>query len=76
MSVNAQARLGAEKAGQGATKIFYRPEARIMILEFPRQGAYLYHNVPVGAYEMLKQTPIVRASFLGGRRRRYSLIRA
>ena len=76
MSINTQSRLVASKTRPDSTTIFYRPEAQIMIMEFPRQGAYLYHNVPVGAYEMLKQTPVVRASFLGGRRHRYSLIRA
>ena len=76
MSANTQSRLVASKTGPESTTIFYRPGAQIMIMEFPRQGAYLYHNVPVGAFEMLKQTPTVRASFVKGRGHRYSLVKA
>jgi len=54
--------------------IAYQPKSRLLILEFPREGAYLYHNVPVGTYEMLKHSPVVRASFVRGRRHRYSVV--
>jgi len=56
------------------TTIAYQPKSRLLILEFPREGAYLYHNVPVGTYEMLKHSPVVRASFVRGRRHRYSVV--
>ena len=45
-----------------------------MILEFPRDGAYLYHDVPVGAFDKLSRSPVVRASFVKDRRHRYSMI--
>ena len=54
--------------------IAYQPKSRLLILEFPREGAYLYHNVPVGTYEMLKHSPVVRAAFVRGRRHRYSVV--
>jgi len=71
MSVSAQSRAG--EARVRPTSILYRPKARILIMEFPRQGTYLYHGVSVGAYEMLKQCSAVRASFIGGRRH-YSVV--
>lgn len=73
MSVNAQ----PSAAGNGTdrlTTIAYQSKSRLLILEFPREGAYLYHNVPVGIYEMLRHSPVVRASFVGGRRHRYSVV--
>jgi hypothetical protein len=54
--------------------VAYQPKSRILILEFPRDGAYLYHNVPVGTYEMLQHSPVVRASFVRGRRHHYSVV--
>lgn len=56
------------------TSIAYQPKSRLLILEFPREGAYLYHNVPIGTYEMLKHSPVLRASFVRGRRHRYSVV--
>jgi hypothetical protein len=56
------------------TSIAYQPKSKLLILEFPREGAYLYHNVPVGTFEMLKHSPVVRASFVKGRRHRYSVV--
>jgi hypothetical protein len=43
-------------------------------MEFPRDGAYLYHDVPVGTYEMLKHSPVVRAAFVARRHHRYSVV--
>jgi len=73
MSVNTQPRAAGSDADR-LTTIAYQPKSRLLILEFPREGAYLYHNVPVGTYEMLKHSPIVRASFVRGRRHRYSVV--
>ena len=73
MSVSAQTRTTGSRTGDRLTSIVYQPKSRILILEFPREGAYLYHNVPVGTYEMLKRSPVVRASFVGGRRH-YSVV--
>jgi hypothetical protein len=67
---------GTAGAGTGARPrtVAYQPKSRILILEFPREGAYLYHNVPVSAYERLKRSPCVHAAFVGGRRHRYSFV--
>jgi hypothetical protein len=73
MSVNTQPRATGSNEDRLRT-IAYQPKYRLLILEFPREGAYLYHNVPVGTYEMLKHSPILRASFLGSRRHRYSVV--
>ena len=73
MSVSARPRTTGSRTGDRLTSIVYQPKSRILILEFPREGAYLYHNVPVGTYEMLKHSPVVRASFVGGRRH-YSVV--
>ena len=76
MSVSARSRTTGSETGDRLTSIVYQPKSRILILEFPREGAYLYHNVPVGTYEMLKHSPVVRASFVRGRNRRYSVVTA
>ncbi len=73
MSVNRQARASGNDADRLRT-IAYQPKSRLLILEFPREGAYLYHNVPMGTYEMLRHSPVVRASFVRGRRHRYSVV--
>jgi hypothetical protein len=73
MSVNTQSGTAGKDADRLRT-ITYQPKSRLLILEFPREGAYLYHNVPVGTYEMLKHYPVVRASFVRGRRHRYSVV--
>ncbi len=73
MSVSTQS--NAAGSGQDRLRtIAYQPKSRLLILEFPREGAYLYHNVPVGTYEMLRHSPVVRASFVRGRRHRYSVV--
>lgn len=72
MSVSTQPSVG-NKSDRFRT-ISYQPKSRLLILEFPREGAYLYHNVPVGTYEMLRHSPLVRASFLRGRHHRYSVV--
>ncbi len=73
MSVSVRQGAGYE-AGAGPRTITYQPKSRILILEFPREGTYLYHNVPVSAYERLKHAPFVHAAFVGGRSRRYSFV--
>jgi hypothetical protein len=73
MSVNTQPKTTGSDEDRLRT-IAYQPKSRLLILEFPREGAYLYHNVPVGTYEMLKHSPVVRASFVRGRRHRYSVV--
>lgn len=74
MSVNASCRTAGCGVGDRPRTITYQPKSRILILEFPREGTYLYHNVPVSAYEMLKHSPCVRAGFVGGRHHRYSFV--
>lgn len=74
MSVTANCRPGTCEAGDRPRTITYQPKSRILVIEFPREGAYLYHNVPVSAYEMLKHSPCVRAAFVGSRRHRYSFV--
>ena len=73
MSVNTQPKTTGSDEDRLRT-IAYQPKSRLLILEFPREGAYLYHNVPVGTYEMLKHSPVLRASFVRGRRHRYSVV--
>lgn len=73
MSVNLRPKTIASEEDR-LTTIAYQPKSRLLILEFPREGAYLYHNVPVGAYEMLRHSPTVRASFVRGRHHRYSVV--
>jgi hypothetical protein len=74
MSVNTQPRTTANDEDRLRTIAAYQPKSRLLILEFPREGAYLYHNVPVGTYELLKHSPVVRASFVRDRRHRYSVV--
>jgi hypothetical protein len=74
VSVSAQSKTKWSEAETCLCSVAYQAQSRILIMEFPRDGAYLYHNVPVGAYEMLKRSPAVRASFVKGRRHRYSVL--
>ena len=74
MSVSTQAKAARSESEDRLTTIAYQPKSRLLILEFPREGAYLYHNVPVSAYEKLSRSPVVRASFVRGSRHRYSVV--
>lgn len=74
MSVSTPTRTTGNGTWDRLASAVYQPKARLLILEFPREGAYLYHNVPVGAFEMLKRSPVVRASFVKGRSHRYSVV--
>ncbi len=74
MNGSVQSRTKWSEAETCLCSVAYQPKSRILILEFPRDGAYLYHNVPVGAYEMLRRSPAVRASFVRGGRHRYSVL--
>jgi hypothetical protein len=74
MSLSRQSKTKECEAEACICSVAYQPKSRILILEFPRDGAYLYRNVPVGAYEMLNDSPVVRASFVRGRRHHYSVV--
>ena len=74
MSLNRQSKMKEGRVEGCLCSVAYQPRSRILILEFPRDGAYLYHNVPVGTYEMLQHSPVVRASFVRGRRHHYSVV--
>lgn len=74
MSLSKQSSTKGSDAEGCLCSVAYQPLSRILILEFPRDGAYLYHNVPVGTYEMLQHSPVVRASFVRGRRHHYSVV--
>jgi hypothetical protein len=74
MSLSRQSRTEASGTEGCLCSVAYQPRSRILILEFPRDGAYLYHNVPVGTYEMLQHSPVVCASFVKGRRHSYSIV--
>ena len=74
MSLSRQSRTEGSGDEGCLCSVAYQPQSRILILEFPRDGAYLYHNVPVDTYEMLQHSPVVRASFVRGRRYHYSVV--
>jgi|GEM_PF-1495158 len=74
MSLSAELKPMVGERGTRPRTIAYQPESRVLIVEFPREGAYLFHNVPVSAYERLKHAPCVRAAFIGGRRHRFSFV--
>jgi hypothetical protein len=74
MSACVQSKTKSSEATACLCSVAYQPRSRILILEFPRDGAYLYHNVPVGVYETLRRSPAVRASFIHGRRHHYSVV--
>jgi hypothetical protein len=74
MSVSSQSRTRRSEVEGCLCSVAYQPKSRLLILEFPRDGAYLYHNVPVSTYEMLQHSPVVRASFVKGRRHNYSVV--
>jgi hypothetical protein len=72
--MNRQSEMRQSVAEGCLCSVAYQPKSKILILEFPRDGAYLYHNVPVSAYEKLSRSPVVRASFVKDRRHRYSVV--
>ena len=74
MSLIRQPKTRVSAAEACICSVAYQPKSQILILEFPRDGAYLYHNVPVGAFDKLSRSPVVRASFVKGRRHRYSVV--
>ena len=74
MSLNRQSETKQSVAESCLCSVAYQPKSKILILEFPRDGAYLYHNVPVSAYEKLSRSPVVRASFVKGGGHRYSVV--
>ncbi|MBN2465549.1 KTSC domain-containing protein [candidate division WOR-3 bacterium] len=74
MSVSVQSKTKRSETENCRCSIAYQASSGILIVEYPRDGAYLYHNVPVGVFERLKRSPGVRASFVRGRRHRYSVV--
>jgi hypothetical protein len=74
MSVNRQAVTKERPSAACVCSVSYQPKSQLLILEFPDDGAYLYRDVPVGAYERLSRSPAVRASFIRGRRHHYSVV--
>jgi len=74
VSLSRRSRTITSEADGCVCSVAYQPKSRLLILEFARDGAYHYHNVPVGAYEMLQRSPVVRASFVKGRRHHYSVV--
>jgi hypothetical protein len=74
MSVSVQSKTKWSGTETCRCSVAYQAASGILIMEYPRDGAYLYHNVPVGTFEMLKHSPVVHAAFVRGRRRRYSVV--
>ena len=74
MSVSVQSKTKWSGTETCRCSVAYQAASGILIMEYPRDGAYLYHNVPVGAFDKLSRSPVVRASFVKGRRHRYSVV--
>jgi KTSC domain len=56
--------------------MLYQPKNRVLVVDFPNQGTYLYHDVPARAYATLKRSTVVHARFVEDRRRHYSIVAA
>jgi hypothetical protein len=44
--------------------MFYQPKARILVMEFPRRGAYIYQDVTARAYDLLKRSLPTQVRFI------------
>ena len=56
--------------------MLYQPRNRVLVVDFPHQGPYLYHDVPAGVYAALKQSPEFHARFVEDHRRHFSIVAA
>jgi len=60
--------------GTRPTAVFYRPQARLLIMEFPRRGAYIYHGVTARTYDVLKASARARFRFGQDAGHHYSIV--
>ena len=57
-------------------RLSYATGARTLVVEIPDRGLRVFHDVPARVYEILKQSPEVRAASLADDGPRYSIAEA
>ncbi len=76
MNLNAQTRKAAHGRGLRPTAVFYRPKARMLVMEFPQRGAYIYQDVTAHAYSLLKRSLQMRFRFVRDDDRHFCVVEA
>jgi hypothetical protein len=76
MSLNAQSRTAAHETGLRPTSMFYQPRARMLVMEFPRRGTYIYQGVTARAYDRLKCSMHTQVRFVRDEDRHFCVVEA
>jgi hypothetical protein len=76
MNLSALSKTAAHGTGLRPTSMFYQPKSRMLVMEFPRRGAYLYQDVTARAYDRLKQALRTQVRFVRDDDRHFCVVEA
>ena len=76
MSLSAESATRAHMTGLRPTSMFYQPQTRMLVMEFPRRGAYLCHGVTARTYDRLKHSLRTQVRFVRDDDRHFCLVEA
>jgi len=76
VSVNEQLGAAAHGTGLRPRNMFYQPKARMLVMEFPWRGAYLYQGVTARAYDQLKRSLRTQVRFVRDDARHFCVVEA
>lgn len=76
MSLSAQSGTTAHGAGLRPTSMFYQPKARMLVMEFPKHGTYIYQGVTARAYDRLKCSLNTQVHFVKNEDRHFCVVEA
>jgi hypothetical protein len=76
VSLNAQSGAAAHGTGLRPTSMFYQPKARMLVMEFPNRGTYIYQGVTARAYDRLKCSMNTHVRFVEKEDRHFCVVEA
>jgi hypothetical protein len=56
--------------------MFYQPKARMLVMEFPKHGTYIYQGVTARAYDRLKCSLNTQVHFVKNEDRHFCVVEA
>ncbi len=76
MSLSAQASAAAHGTELRPTSMFYQPKARMLVMEFPQRGTYIYQGVSARVYDRLKCSMHTQVRFVQNQDRHFCVVEA
>ena len=76
MSLSMQSRTAAHGTTLRPTSMFYQPKARMLVMEFPKRGTYIYQGVTARAYDRLKCSMNTQVRFVEKEDRHFCVVEA